>query len=77
MNKHKINYFIESFFVEKDLLVKQFSKNCIYIFYIIFFSVIAVHHNQFLSINSYSVDLDFHYSILDWYNSGSTPYFSD
>ncbi len=58
---------LKSFFLESDLKVKKFSKNNIYLFYFIFFIIIAVNHNQFLSSNSYSIDLDFNYTVFDWY----------
>ena len=64
---YKIKIYIESFFSESDLAVKNFSKNCIYCFYLVFFSIIAVNHNQFLSSKSYSIDLDFKNTAFDWY----------
>lgn len=64
---YKIKACIVSFFLENDLAVKNFSKNSIYSFYFIFFSIIAFNHDQFLSLNSYSINLDFNYTIFDWY----------
>lgn len=64
---YKIKPHIESFFRERDLSVKSFSKNCIYSFYSVFFIIIAINHDQFLSPSSYSVDIDFNNTIFDWY----------
>ena len=64
---NKLKHYIEPFFLESDLTVKKLSKNCIYFFYLIFFSTIAINHNQFLSSKSYSIDLNFNNTVFDWY----------
>ena len=67
MEGHVIKILNKIFFTENDLTVKNFSKNCIYLFYLIFFIIIAFNHDQFLSLKAYSVNLDFNNTVFDWY----------